>query len=242
MEVSLSSMDQLRFGPVTAKARITRGDSVAQLIAEACGMHAELLIVRLPTADISLVQELEKAGAILTDTLIYYEKKRVEKYEVELPLGFSTCQGTADDADLLERTAGEAFKDYFGHYHADPLLDRRDSDAVYSSWARNSCIGNEIADAVILIKAQEEIAAFATMKRIGESECEGVLFGVSPKYRNNGLHMALMKLVQNWGVENGVESFITSTQINNVPVQKNWCRAGLEPVKSFYTFHLWIKR
>lgn len=241
MEISLSAIDKSRFGVATAKSRIQRGDSVVELIAQARALQVELLIVRLPTIDIALAQELERFGAMLADTLIYYEKKQVEEYKVELPTGFRACLAGEGDAELVEQAAGNAFKDYFGHYHADPRLERHDCDAVYSSWARSSCVDQRVANAVVLVKSGVEVAAFATLKWLDEVRYEGVLFGVSPEYRNKGLHMGLMKLVQNWGVENHAPSFLTSTQINNAPVQKNWCRAGLEPLNSFYTFHIWLQ-
>lgn len=242
MEIKLSELDRLRFSSITAKAKLNEGDSVDELIRQANAMKVELLIVRLPTTSIMLAQNLEKNGAILTDTLVYFQKTKIEKYKIDLPYGCSVCNAESADAEIVEKIASETFKGYFGHYHADPRLDRVDCDSVYSSWARNSCSKGDLADEVILIKKNDEIAAFATLKKINNDDYEGVLFGVTPNYQGQGMHLKLMQLSQNWGADNGVRRFISSTQITNVIVQKNWCRVGMEPLNSFYTFHLWLSK
>lgn len=242
MEINLSELDRLRFSIVTAKAKIDKGDKIDELICQARNLNVELLIVRLPTTSIELAQDLEGNGAILTDTLVYFQKKKIEKYEIKLPFGYSVCKAENKDAALVKETALDAFKGYFGHYHADPRLDRADCDAVYSSWAENSCRKGDLADEVILIKKSDEVAAFATIKKINNDDFEGVLFGVAPDHQGKGLYLNLMQLAQNWGYENGLRRLLTSTQITNVTVQKNWCRVGMEPLSSFYTFHLWLSK
>lgn len=242
MEIKLSELDWRRFSVVTAKAKIGDGDTVDELIRQAKDMGTQLLIVRLSTNNISLVHDLEKNEAILTDTLVYFQKKKIQKYEITLPNGYWACNAESADAVAVETIAAEAFKGYFGHYHADCRLDRQGCDDVYSSWAKNSCKKGDFADEVILLKSDDEIAAFATLKKINNDDYEGILFGVAPKHKGKGLHLNLMKLSQNWGCDNGVQRLLTSTQITNVTVQKNWCRVGMEPLQSFYTFHLWLDK
>ena len=240
MDFSLSKIDQDRFGRVIAKAKLESGDRVEDLLAKARCAHVDLLIVRLPTTELDLAQKLERSGGILSDTLVYYHKKKIERYIVNMPAGYRACSVEDRDAEEVGRVAAQSFKGYFGHYHADSRLDRDSCDAVYSSWAQNSCRRGEAADDVVLIKSNESVAAFATVKKVGESAFEGVLFGVAPAHQGKGLYMSLMQLSQNWGLENGRGRLLVSTQITNVVVQKNWCRVGLEPLNSFYTFHLWI--
>lgn len=242
MKIKLSELDQLRFGVITAKAEIGDGDTVDELISHAQTIGTELLIVRMPTNHIELSQELEKNGAFLTDTLVYYQKKKINEYEIELPGGYVVCDAEIEDAAQVEKVAAESFKGYFGHYHADPHLRREDCDNVYSSWAKNSCKKEALADGVILIKKGSEIAAFATVKKINAVDFEGVLFGVAPLHQGKGMHLNLMKLTENWGQRYNLRRLLTSTQINNITVQKNWCRVGMEPLNSFYTFHLWMNK
>jgi hypothetical protein len=242
MEINLSELDKLRFGVTTAKAKITDEDSVDELIQKAKDMSVEFLIVRVPTNSIALAQNMEKKGAIITDTLVFFQKKKIERYQVELPKGYSASSAVVADAESVEQIASESFNGYFGHYHADPRLEKADCDAVYSSWARNSCEKNGLADEVILIKKSDEIAAFATLKKLNDTNYEGVLFGVAPNHQGKSLYLNLMQLSQNWGLDCGLRKLLTSTQITNVTVQKNWCRVGMEPLNSLYTYHLWLTK
>lgn len=145
-----------------------------------------------------------------------------------------------EDAQRLEALALETFHDYSGHYHADTRLKKEDCDQVYASWAANSCKEQKAADAVILLEQDDEIAAFATQKILSKEGFDGILFGVAPAHRGKNLHLSLMKESQNWGLRNGYTRMVTSTQITNLAVQKNWCRLGFEPEKSYYTFHKWF--
>jgi hypothetical protein len=240
MNFYLSKIDEERFGHVIAKAKLGPGDDVDALLSAARDEKAEMIIVRLPTSELELAQKLEAKGGILSDTLVYYQKKRIEQYFYDLPEGYRACFVEAGDIDAVGNIAAESFKGYFGHYHADPHLDRGACDAVYSSWARNSCCKGDLADEVILIKAGQDIAAFATLKKINATTFEGVLFGVAPAHQGKGLYLDLMKLSQNWGAEAKLGRMIVSTQVTNVVVQKNWCRVGMEPLNSFYTFHVWM--
>ena len=240
MEIHLSEIDRIRFGIITAKAKIDSGDTVGELLLSARKMGATLVIVRVSTKYTTLAQDLEANSALLTDTLVYYKKININNYKISLPCGYSYRNADPADAEKVERLATAAFDDYGGHYHADRRLARTDCNLVYSSWAQQSCLKKIVADNVVLINSADEIAAFATLKRMNNSAFDGVLYCVSPAHRSKGLHLTLMKLSQNWGVSNGFTEMITSTQVTNTTAQKNWCRVGMEPFESFYTFHIWI--
>jgi hypothetical protein len=240
MNYSLSKIDQKRFGIVTAKATLNENDDIQGLIEKSIHDQVKFLIIRTPTTALNIVQKLEQEGAFLADTLIYYIKRKLEITECILPTGYTMRLANSEDADRLEQLALETFKDYSGHYHSDPNLNNQDCNLVYSSWAASSCIDKNTADSVILIEKNKEITAFATIKINNPDEIDGILFGVSPEHRNKHLHMSLMKLSQNWGVNNGYQRMITSTQITNTVVQKNWCRSGFEPYQSYYTLHKWF--
>lgn len=239
MDYTISKIDFLRFGINTAKARLNSNEDLEKAINLSEQDQIDFLIVRIPTDQLSTVQALLLRGAILTDTLIYYEKKAIEPFRDCLLPGYAMRYADSSDAAKVEKVAQVAFEDYFGHYQADPRLDKRDCNLAYSSWAFKSCIDSGFTEDVILIEKGKDIAAFATVKRIEATSFEGVLFAVSPKYRQRGLHKALMKLALNWGAQKRMSRMISSTQITNLPVQKNWCRLGFEPAESYYTLHYW---
>jgi len=242
MNITLSELDKARFGITTAKVFINAQDNIENII-EWCELEeVVMLIARCSTDDIRLVQRVESAGFFLTDTLVYYRKKNIFKTENILPNGYEWRLATQNDAEVVGQLAVKTFAGYSGHYHADPRLNRTDADLVYSSWAENSCKDNIIADAVLLITWEDEIAGFATLRKIESYMFEGVLFGVSPKHQGKSLYNALMLLSQNWAFERGFKQMTVSTQITNLAVQKVWCRQGFEPLKSHYTLHKWFSK
>jgi GNAT superfamily N-acetyltransferase len=240
MKISLSDIDRQRFGVVTAKATLDGSEPVPEVM-QWCGAHGvQMLIARCASTELAQVQQLEQAGCFLTDTLVYFLKRHIAQQDVALPEGYTTRLATAADAEAVGALAGLTFEGYFGHYHVDPRLDKRDADLVYSSWAANSCGNPAVADAVVLIEHGGQIAAFATLKVHSSLEFEGVLFGVHPGHQGKRLYHALMQLAQNWARGRDIAHMIVSTQITNLSVQKVWCRQGFEPSKSYYTFHKWF--
>jgi len=244
VNISLSNIDRDRFGVVTAKATLDGSEPVPAVM-QWCGEHGvQMLIARCATTQLAQVQQLEQAGCFLTDTLVYFSKRHIARHEVALPDGYSARLATGADAEAVGALAGLTFEGYFGHYHVDPRLDKRDADLVYSSWAANSCGNTAVADAVVLIEHSgadgRSIAAFATLKVHSAQEFEGVLFGVHPGHQGKRLYHALMQLAQNWASERAIAHMIVSTQVTNLSVQKVWCRQGFEPSRSYYTFHKWF--
>lgn len=241
MNYKLSAIDQERFGIKTAKANLNSTDEIEPLKLQCLTDQIKFLIVRIATDDLSIVQQLEQEGFFLTDTLVYFLKKKIELNPDKLPDGYSMRLATEADVNNVEKLAFETFEGYFGHYHADPKLKKEDCNVVYSSWAANSCKDKCVADAVILLEKKDELAAFAILKVNSTNEFEGVLFGVSPNHRNKNLYSSLMNISINWGIDNGYRQMIVSTQITNTVVQKYWCKLGFEPNKSYYTFHKWFQ-
>jgi hypothetical protein len=242
MKITLSELDEMRFGVITAKMNFECDDNLNEVIDWCMEKNTKFLIVRISTEHINLVQEMERNDFMLTDTLVYFRNKKIEKTLINLPDGYSWRLANLNDADEVEILATQTFVGYKGHYHADQNLAKKDCDLVYSSWAANSCKNKILADAVILILKGQEIAAFATLKKVEDYMCEGVLFGVAPNHQGKNLYSSLMDLAQQWALNNSFCQMSVSTQITNLAVQKVWCRQGFEPHKSFYTLHKWFSQ
>jgi GNAT superfamily N-acetyltransferase len=240
MDISLSPLDLERFGVATAKAALQAQDSAAGVAAWCRAQAVRMLIARVPTSAVTLVQQLEQQGAFLTDTLLYYSRKQLSPQAAELPDGYRWRLASATDADAVATLAALTFTGYAGHYHADPRLDPATADAVYADWAANSCRHPQVATAVLLIEHGGQLVAFATLQDRSNGLLEGVLFGVHPEHQGRRLYQALMQQAQHWGHEHGFSAMTVSTQVVNLAVQKVWCRLGFEPSSSYYTFHQWF--
>jgi GNAT superfamily N-acetyltransferase len=237
----ISDLDSNRFGFRIGRANVSNADE-CELVFAACKDEAvRMLIVRCKTDDFHSIHRLESSGAKLMDTLVYY-RRNLRKSAVPEELVENTIRPIQDsDIPEIQKLVGEIFRDYPGHYHADPRLDRTKSDEGYVEWAAKMCMSRDSAHEVLVAEnSSGGLAGFATMRLNETDEGEGVLFGVHPSFEGRGLYWSFMVHAMNWCRNHGAARMVVSTQITNTAVQKVWARLGFEVVRSFYTFHLWF--
>jgi len=240
MNIWLSEIDRQRFGVNIAKLNVSQTGELGDIDAWCQAQHVAMLIIRCPSERTDIVQQLEREGAQLMDTLVYYRKPGVVRVHANVPCGYEIRSATVNDATDLEQLAVRAFSGASGHYHADSRLAKADCDMVYGSWAANSCASKDVADEVILATFGGAIAGFLTLKCRPDDTVEIVLNAVDPRHQGRGLYQALVSLAQNWTAEQGRSNLIVSTQLTNLGPQKVWCRQSFEPFSSFYTLHKWF--
>lgn len=238
--VQLSLIDEERFGVRIARADDMSHATLREVLAFCHQQQARMLIARCPTKDVRTVQTMERAGFLLMDTLVYYARDLKR-----LPTTTSTPTTTVrlarpDDAAEVERIAGDAFRGYFGHYHADERLDPAKCDEGYRSWAVRSVNTPGVADAVLVAEGSGTLLGFATLRMNKPEEGEGVLFGVAPEAQGRGIYRLFMESALAWCAQHGASVMVVSTQVTNLAVQKVWVRVGFEPHRSYYTFHKWF--
>lgn len=238
---SFSRLDSGRFGIRAARAQITSEN--LPFVIEYCEVERiDLLIARCKTDDLPAMQQAEAEAFFLTDTLVYYA---FDLSRGQIPATGKPCIVRSlcpRDAEDVRRIAAAAFKDYTGHYHADPRLDRRKCDETYASWAERSCIPGLAADAVLVAECDARVAGFGTLRVNSPQEVEGLLFAVAPEFQGRGICGSLMIASLEWSRTRGARRMIISTQVTNVAMQKVWCRTGFEPGHSYYTLHRWFDR
>lgn len=237
--VSFSALDSDRFGLRIARATLTQ-DTLDHAIDFCASEKIEMLIARCPTHDLQTVQDMERRGFELMDTLVYYRfdlTKRAVPAEQKKILVRSIEPG---DEVQVRSVAAAAFRGYSGHYHADRRLDQNKCDEAYASWAERSCVPNTAADQVLVAEPSHKVVGFGTLRINSPKEVEGVLYAVAPECQGKGICGALMVGSLEWCQSQGAQAMIISTQITNVAMQRVWCRVGFEPMHAFYTFHKWF--
>ena len=238
--VAYSEIDEKRFGYRTAKALITSTQDIEKVFAFSHEKNIQFLIVRCGTNNLKIAQGLEKEGFFLTDTLIFY-RFNLQSIDIQLqnPPNLIRMVRDKTDAEQVADVAKKAFKNYFGHYHADSRLDQKSCDDVYIDWAYRSCLDRSVADHVIVSETNRKIDGFATFK-LHVTEGEGVLFGIAPEAQRQGRYKIFIQNGLHLCKEKGLSAMFVSTQIQNYAVQKVWVRMGFEPYSSYYTFHKWF--
>jgi GNAT superfamily N-acetyltransferase len=240
LPATLSELDRMRFGIVTAKAEDVTAAGV-EAIVRFCGEHSvRLLIARCPAEDLSAAQTLERAGALLAGTLVVWTRNLDDPPLCAGPPRVAIREAVPADGEAVRALAGEAFHDFGGHYHMDRRLDRAACDALYADWAYRSCVTPGVADGVLVAARDDRIVGFVTMKLRGSEEGEGVLDAVAADFRGRGFHQALMLERLRWFQRRGVRRMTISTQVTNLAAQRSWLRLGLRPLRATYIFHKWF--
>jgi GNAT superfamily N-acetyltransferase len=237
--VSLSAIDRERFGFVTARDPEFSVDTLPATLRFCRENGVEMLIARCAANDLSAAQEMEDAGGRIMDTLVYWARALDRAFPQEsAPSSVRLLQ--AADVDAVRRVAMESFRGYFGHYHADPRLDRAKCDETYASWAERSCVDREVASTVLVAEHGGQIAGFLTLLARGPEEQEIVLNGVDPALQRQGIYRALVLAAMHRARDEGAARLVVSTQLINLGVQKTWARLGFELARAYFTFHLWF--
>jgi ribosomal protein S18 acetylase RimI-like enzyme len=237
--IAFSEIDSQRFGIRVARAQVG-GKNLPQIVDFCVAEQIKLLIARCATKDLRTVQEMESRDFLLMDTLVYYSfdlsKRTIPSDATKAHVRKFARRDTAQ----VETVAGAAFEGYYGHYHADPRLDRRKCDEGYVSWAVRSCTSKQVATEVLVAEIDKKIIGFLTLRLNGPKEMEGLLFGVAPEGQGIGVGRSLMVNGLELCKKRHVKRMLISTQVTNVAVQKVWCRVGFEPSHSYYTLHKWF--
>ncbi len=239
MPVSLSPLDEERFGIRTAKALGVTTANLPEVLRFCAENDVALLIARCAADDLPAAHAMERAGFLLMDTLVYWSRDLVHKPLPEqrtVPIR----PARPEESTRIREIAAEAFRGYLGHYHADERLDNEKCDEVYADWAYRCCISREFADEVLVAEIAGRIAGFATVQLDSAEKSEIGLTATATEARRQGVHSSLMLGCLEWSQGQGAHTTIISTQIHNIAAQRSWAKAGLQPSFALYTFHKWF--
>ncbi|TMD14628.1 MAG: hypothetical protein E6I96_09045 [Chloroflexi bacterium] len=235
--VELAPLETERFGVVVARSpRLTRA-SLDEALRFCRDHRVSMLIARVPATDLRTVQALEGEGFRLMDTLVRYEIAL--KTAPAPPISSAIRPLKPGEDEAVVSVARAAFAGYFGHYHADPRLDRRACDEVYVSWARRACASADPSDVVLVAEVAGGVAAFAAIRdRDGAGELS--LGAVAPQSRGRSLYKELTLAGIAWAGARGAQRFTADTQIQNYAAHRAWAGAGMTVASAAYTFHKWF--
>lgn len=238
--IALSPLDEGRFGVISARALILNLENLDEC-QNFCQEHAvRMLVARCSTESVNVAQALEARGARLMDCLVYYERNVIKRPFDRVDAGRIVIRPLhRQDVAAVESVGRRSFSNYYGHYHADPRLDRERANEGYANWSARVCTDPSAADVVLVAISEEILIGFVALKRVDQTSVEIVLNAVDPAAQGMGVYNALFQSALQWASKNGAQRCFVSTQVNNIAVQKVWVRNGMEPAASQYTFHLW---
>jgi len=203
--IVISPLDEEHFGIKTAKIKDFAWQNISGLLEECRQNKVKLLIARCPTTDMKTVQELERRGFLLMDTLVYYEHHLPLKIAIAPHEAITIRTVLPNEAEKVRTLAAASFKGYSGHYHADNRLDAQKCDEVYSSWAFNSCISKDFANEVLVAVLENRIVGFAALRINDSKDGEVVLNGVLPELQGKGIYRMLIENSLTWSMQQSME-------------------------------------
>jgi ribosomal protein S18 acetylase RimI-like enzyme len=240
-DIFVSDIDKERFGVKTARVIGLTGNNLSSILKFCRNEKVILLIARGDMTDLDAAQSMEKEGFLLMDTLVYY-KFDFTKNNVPSDNGMAIVRPIrVEEEEAMISVARKSFRGYYGHYHADPRLDKSKCDEVYTDWARKAFASRE-SDNFLVGEVEGRIVGFGVLRINNPDEGEMFLGGIHPDFQGQGIyHSFLCKGVQ-WCIANNVKGMVISTQLKNLPVQKVLIKFGFEIFKGYYTYHKWFDK
>lgn len=236
MAVHGSAIDSERFGLCIARAESVTSDVLPQVLDECGRACVRMLIARCAGTDLPSLQAMERAGFLLMDAQVKYERRLAGSESADQAPVRPLRPG---DAEAVVAIARESFGGYAGHYHADQRLPRERCDEVYPSWARRCCLG-EAADHVVVAEVDGRVAGFSAFQRLNQAEARLQLGAVAPWARGRRLYMKMALAGMAWCLVQGLTRMSAITQTTNLAAQHSWIRSGMIPVDVWYTLHRWF--
>lgn len=242
-DLRIDERESQRFQIVSAKFDGTAHvfPDLNEIDAEARAKSVQFISTRVNCSDLDRIHALETAGYLTMDTLVYFERSLKNALpELTSNPTISIRAAIPEDTKPVGRIAGQAFKDYLGHFHADPKLDSNAADAVYVDWAM-SCVANQSETAPILVAVSDQkVVGFIASRFIDHDHADITLNAVDPAFQGQGVYNALLHHMCQLCSNADHTRIIISTQVNNYRVQRVWVRLGFSPYRALTTFHKWI--
>ena len=241
--VSLSKIDEERFGIRVAKAPEVTQDILPSIM-DYCSKNAvDMLIARCPCSEQSSVQIMEQNGFLLMDTILYSKLDLLTvppPQAPEDPAGFVVRSVRAGEADTVRTLAAECFKGYKGHYHSDPKLEPAKCEEIYPDWAYRTCISRDVADKVIVGDMGNALLGFVTLRLVDPNECYVDLVGIVPGRQGRGRYRSFLIHIMEWARSQEAKHLVAPVSITNVLTQNMIVHYGYRLSYSDYVFHKWF--
>jgi len=233
-------IDSQRFGLVIYRALLEDIDAQS-LLNQILEHNVDTAIIRVPTVKLSQLHRLEKTAMpfIVADTLAFYEKKLGNIPFQEISNKDLTFElAGPEQHPELDQIVRKTFGSYVNHYRINPFFDNHNVTEGYLDWMRSYAEGdpNRVC---WLIRKNDDVIGFSTFNFEHDGRAEGILYGVLDNHRGKGIFKDIMRYAQNFAKERGdVDYMRTTTQIENISVQKSWIAEGFSISSTQNTIHI----
>lgn len=177
---------------------------------------------------------LEGAGAALVDRKLRYRKGLEE--DMTTPAGVASWPGPLCPPALESLALASGHQSRF---RTDPRVPRHVFPQLYRTWIRRS-VGREIADEVLVLKADREPVGLVTLA-VREGVGEIGLVAVAESHRGQGLGRRLMVSAESCASARGAATLEVVTQGANTGACALYAARGFEVARDEAVYHVWME-
>jgi hypothetical protein len=238
----LSHIDSQRFG-----FNIARIDDVSLLlmpgfITSLQKKDIRLVITRTGIENLASVNQLADRGFRIMDIQSVWRSTHrhgpdnPDKIK-DLSIGFAT----AADVPAFREIAAGSFEGY-GHYFADPRLDRTRCREIYPDWAARTLTDPNAADEVIVARLDGKTAGFLSLKiheKHGNRFAACVMGAVAEAFRGRHIFQAILGGALKWQQQHRLGWTQYNALTGNIPVSRALASCGFRPAEACVTLHGW---
>jgi len=237
VQITHSEVESRRFGLRVLRAVLddVDPDTLREALVAA---HADIAICRMQALLLSRLARLEGLGmpVLVADTLVHYERDLLPPLGAPRNTDLEYVEGNEADGGHVRRLVEEAFPGYASHYASNPVLDRQGILEGYVEWAVGYLDGAPERRVWLARRAGKPVA-LATCRYEGDT-VEGVLYGVLPEVKGQGIYRDLIRFTAADAARRGHTRMHVSTQVYNFAVQKVWVDEGFVMRSAQVTFHV----
>lgn len=236
-----SSKDSKRFGLNIHRQAFLEDVDATKLMTYILENDVDTAIIRIPSIKLSSLNTLERTGMpyFIADTLAYYHYDLMTNPLKELgnqDLEFE--KASFEHHEIINKLVRATFGDYVNHYRVSPFFDNEHVTEGYQDWMR-SYAEDHPERICWLIKKGGQYVAFATFNFQRTGKVKGILYGVLPEYRKQGIFRDIIRHAQRYAKEERECTFMrVTTQIENVKAQHCWTNEGFVLHHTVNTVHI----
>jgi hypothetical protein len=180
----------------------------------------KVVISKIDSANIHLINELEKNGFLIKDFQLTYKLVLDQhSFESKTNLNIKVRDFTKNDIDTLAQIAVHSFVDY-GHYANNSIFDINKVPMIYGDWVKRGCLDTYVSDKVFVAEINNKVVGFLSLKVSGNNKCVIDLAAVDIKHRNQNVMKALITHTIFWAKKTQNNWIETKVLATNLPVIK----------------------
>lgn len=197
----------------------------------------DVAILRLASKKQHELHLLDQLGIpfIVADTLVEYSIRSNTK-EVKLMNEHMNVYEPKDENDwkAVDMMVEKCFGAYSNHYYSNPYLDKTGNIEGYKEWVRACSKDNGVT---FIVEHDGNKAGFFSLQ-FKDGIAHGAPGGIIPQYEGAGLYLDFHKILPSLIAKKGLKMLRTSTQVQNLTVQRQWTMSGWNFTSSALTLHL----